>query len=198
MFDAGAEFDRQALAYPALDQDVLATLRASVLGHTEPPADGWVPFVLVVPEDPYESVPTLTLGGRKTKPGVVDRNYKEGEVTNFVPIKEVEALIPEGPAYVLFDVQRGEEFCNVPPQDAMETIAGRGRTPITIQEGVALVRAFPEILVKNKCFMLGGSRCGDRRVPAIWISENAPKLGWCWAGNPHTWLGTASAGSRGA
>ena len=44
--------------------------------------------------------------------------------------------------------------------------------------------------------MLAGSRCGDRRVPALWISEGAPKLGWCWAGNPHTWLGTASAGSR--
>ena len=27
----------------------------------------------------------------------------------------------------------------------------------------------------------------------MWISERAPKLGWCWDGNPHTWLGTASA-----
>ena len=34
------------------------------------------------------------------------------------------------------------------------------------------------------------------RVPALWISERAPKLGWCWDGNPHTWLGLASAGRR--
>ena len=56
----------------------------------------------------------------------------------------------------------------------------------------------PEVLEKNKCFMLAGSRARarDRRVPALWISERAPKLGWCWDGNPHTWLGTASAGGR--
>lgn len=43
----------------------------------------------------------------------------------------------------------------------------------------------------------------DARVPAIWISRgtgrdgparrDAPKVGWCWAGNRHTWLGHASA-----
>ena len=44
--------------------------------------------------------------------------------------------------------------------------------------------------------MLSGSRRGDRRVPAMWISAKAPKLGWCWDGNPHDWLGVASAGSR--
>lgn len=27
-------------------------------------------------------------------------------------------------------------------------------------------------------------------------SQNAPKLGWCWAGNPQTWLGMVSAGAR--
>jgi hypothetical protein len=33
-------------------------------------------------------------------------------------------------------------------------------------------------------------------VPALWIADRAPKLGWCWDGNPHTWLGTASAAHR--
>ncbi|MFG3335488.1 DUF5701 family protein [Streptomyces tendae] len=48
----------------------------------------------------------------------------------------------------------------------------------------------------EKCFSLGGSRCGDRRVPAIWVSKRAPKPGRCWEGNPHTWLGMAAAGAR--
>ncbi|QIZ36462.1 DUF5701 family protein [Saccharopolyspora sp. ASAGF58] len=48
----------------------------------------------------------------------------------------------------------------------------------------------------GKCFSVGGSRCGDRRVAAIWISQNAPKLGWCWEDNPHTWPGTASPAAR--
>jgi NhaA family Na+:H+ antiporter len=41
-----------------------------------------------------------------------------------------------------------------------------------------------------------GSRAGDRRVPALWLRRGHPKLGWCWAGNPHTWLGSASCGGR--
>ncbi|WP_412539623.1 DUF5701 family protein [Longispora sp. K20-0274] len=207
VFDTGTEFDRQVrglldLGYPELAgltaeefTALVAPAREDVLarGELAPATPSWIPFVLVVKVDPYRSVPLLTLAGKK-KPGVVDRNYGEGEVTRFVPVKELR--VPERAAYVVFDVERGEEFCDVRPQDAMETIAGRGRTPLTIEEGIAVVTHFPATLEKNRCFMLGGSRSGDRRVPALWISENAPKLGWCWAGNPHTWLGTASAGAR--
>ena len=98
------------------------------------------------------------------------------------------------------DVERGEEFCNVRPEEASKVVRSRGRTQLTIDEGIALVTQVPQLLEKNKCFMLAGSRrsaiAGDRRVPAMWISERAPKLGWCWDGNPHTWLGMASAGRR--
>ncbi|MGW0174505.1 DUF5701 family protein [Rhodococcus sp. NPDC003322] len=31
---------------------------------------------------------------------------------------------------------------------------------------------------------------------ALWISQRRPKLGWCWNGNPHSRLGSASAGRR--
>ena len=82
------------------------------------------------------------------------------------------------------------------PEEAFGVITGRGRSPLTIHEGIAVATHFPWLLVKNHCFMLSGSRRGDRRVPALWISERAPKLGWCWDGNPHDWLGVASAGRR--
>jgi hypothetical protein len=46
----------------------------------------------------------------------------------------------------------------------------------------------------------------DSRTPALWLSNGsgrdgterrgAPKVGWCWAGNRHTWLGFASAAGR--
>ncbi len=70
----------------------------------------------------------------------------------------------------------------------------------------------PDRLEPNKCFMTIGSRKPtarglDARTPAIWISggtgrdgvarRGAPKVGWCWAGNRHTWLGFASTGGRG-
>ena len=158
--------------------------------------DGRVPWVLVVTRDliaPEVRVPLLRLAGG-TSPGVVDRNHGEGDLATYHPLQELG--VPAGPAYLLVGVERGEEFCGVRPEDALPVITGRGRTPITIDEGIALVTQRPYVLEKNKCFMLSGSRRHDRRVPALWISERAPKLGWCWDGNPHSWLGVASASGR--
>ena len=157
---------------------------------------GRVPFILVVTSqvvDPYATVPLLALvkGGR---PGVVDRNHAEGDLKTYQPLPALG--VPDTAAYLIVDVERGEEFCGVRPEDALPVLTSRGRTPLTIDEGIALVTQAPHVLEKNKCFMLSGSRRHDRRVPALWISDRAPKLGWCWDGNPHSWLGVASAGSR--
>ncbi|WP_443056129.1 DUF5701 family protein [Streptomyces sp. NBC_00239] len=210
--DTSAEFDRQVqtlvdLGYPALAgltedafRDLFGPLRAPVTARAAgvrlPPAEGRAPFLLVVTRAlvPLEqSVPLTTLAGKKS-PGVIERFYAPGELERFVSLPEL--ALPDGAVYVVFDVDRGEEFCGAVPSDALSTVAARGRTPLTIEEGVAFVAQYPQALAKNKCFSLGGSRLGDRRVPALWISKGAPKLGWCWEGNPHTWLGLASAGGR--
>jgi hypothetical protein len=94
------------------------------------------------------------------------------------------------------DVDTGKDTVNVTPVDALQQIETRDRSPLTIEEGIAVITHFPEAVAKNAGFSLLGSRCGDRRVPALWISQGRPKLGWCWAGNPHTWLGSASCGRR--
>ncbi|MFW5420747.1 hypothetical protein J0910_29445 [Nocardiopsis sp. CNT-189] len=157
---------------------------------------GRVPFVLVVTRDvvPIEESMVRTALPRGRKPGFVDHSYEEGALARFTATGET--ALPDPRAYLLTGVDRGEEFCGAVPADAMAAIRERGRTPLTIEEGIALVTLFPAALEKNKCFSLGGSRCGDRRVPALWISGRAPKLGWCWEGNPHTWLGMASAAGR--
>ena len=198
------------LGYPALAGIPEPDLRAQV----EPLRDkaeaitgeftpARAPYVLVVTRDlvpPERSVPLLRLSdssGAGTKPGRIDRNHSEGDLAGYHPIEGCE---PPGAAYLLLEVERGEEFCDVRPEDATRTIRERGRTPLTIDEGIALVTQVPQVLEKNRCFMLAGSRrsaiSGDRRVPALWLSERAPKLGWCWDGNPHSWLGTASAAAR--
>ncbi|MGK5546116.1 DUF5701 family protein [Streptomyces sp. URMC 127] len=216
---AGAEFDRQVrtltgLGYPALAgltseefAALVAPLRARAVAHgaaggrQQPcdPESGRVPFLLVLPRNlaPIEETMPRTLLHRGSRPGFVDRSFEPGSLERFVATPETG--LPHGRAagvYLLFDVERGEEFCGAVPHEAMDTIARRGRTLLTIEEGIALITLFPRVLVKNKCFSLGGSRSGDRRVPALWISQKAPKLGWCWQGNPHTWLGMASAGAR--
>ncbi|MFD4997785.1 DUF5701 family protein [Streptomyces buecherae] len=223
--DAATAFDRQVsnlieLGYPAasgLDAErfaaLLAPLREAAVATTADPTDttdttdaagepgdeavtGRVPFVLVVTRSvvPIEETMPRTTLHRGRLPGFVDRSFEPGALERFVATDEV--ALPGHDAYLVLDVERGEEFCGAVPDDALRTIADRGRTPLTIEEGIALITHFPQVLVKNKCFSLGGSRSGDRRVPALWISQKAPKLGWCWQANPHTWLGVASAGGR--
>ncbi len=218
--NAGADFDRQVrtltdLGYPAMAglapegfAALVAPLRAEAVAHgaadgPQPydPEDGRVPFLLVVPRNlaPIEETMPRTVLHGGNRPGFVDRSFEPGALERFVATRETG--LPHGRdagAYLLFGIERGEEFCGAVPHEAMDTIAGRGRTLLTIEEGIALITLFPRILVKNKCFSLGGSRSGDRRVPALWISGKAPKLGWCWQGNPHTWLGMASASARSA
>ncbi|MFF5159148.1 DUF5701 family protein [Streptomyces sp. NPDC000348] len=209
--DPGAEFDRQVRHLIERDYPTMAGLTpqqftalvaplrnlAADIGHgVGEPGTGHIPFLLVVTRDVVaieQMMPRTTLRG-KAKPGFVDRSFEPGALERFVTIKE--AGLPDQCAYLLLDIERGEQFCGAVPNDAMDAITAKGRSLLTIEEGIAMITHFPEILVKNKCFSLGGSRSGDRRVPAIWISRHAPKLGWCWEGNPHTWLGMASAGSR--
>ncbi len=193
------------LGYPGLmgvkDDDLRELLEPLRHGAEEidaredPAAPGRTPYVVVVTRDlvdPYETVPLLRVG---SKAGVIDRNHAPGDLATYHPLPQIH--LP-GAAYLLVDVDRGEEFCGVRPEDALPVIERRGRTPLTIDEGIAVVTHAPWLLERNKCFMLSGSRRRDRRVPALWISDGAPKLGWCWDGNPHTWLGVASAGDRAA
>ncbi|MFG3580767.1 DUF5701 family protein [Micromonospora chersina] len=207
-YDAATEFDRQLdrlvqLDYPALAgltedafRDLLTPLRGTAVARAadlSAPTDGRVPFLLVTTRElvPVQERIALTTLAGKRKPGILDRNFPADDLPTFDPIKELE--VPAGPAYLLFDVDRGEEYRNQPPSIALTDMTERGRLPITIDEGLAFVTLHPPALASNRCFSLVGSRCGDKRVPALWISQGAPKLGWCWFGNPHTWLGSATA-----
>lgn len=207
-----AVLDRQVgtlldLGYPALAgltpselTDALAPLRETAAGLPDLRVDdppGRAPLVLVVTKalvDPELTVPLLRLAPNGTRVGILDPNHGEPGLAPYRPIEQVE--LPDPAAYLLLDVDRGEEFLGVTPEAALPVILRRGRTPLTIEEGIAVATHAPQVLERYRCFMLAGSRRGDRRVPALWISAGAPKLGWCWDGNPHDWLGVASAGGR--
>ena len=155
-------------------------------------AGGALSFVLVIntPLAPVRA--TLPLVERSGKRAIERLFPKESE--QFKPIEAV--MLPTGHAYLLLDIDRGADTLNVTPDDALDVINGSGRSPLTLEEGVALLTHFPEFLQPNHCFSMLASRCGDKRVPALWLSQGRPKLGWCWAGNPHSWLGSASCGAR--
>src|SRR5690606_7457803 len=65
----------------------------------------------------------------------------DAELASYAPIAGVE--IPEAPVYLLTDIDTGTELTNVTPESALTTITGRGRTPLTIAEGIALVTQRP-------------------------------------------------------
>ncbi|RYE79004.1 MAG: hypothetical protein EOO74_04415 [Myxococcales bacterium] len=150
----------------------------------------------------------VALVSRDDKPGFVVPDLTD--VEQFAPIDGVE--VPDGPVYLVTDPQRGDEMSNWSPDEALPVITGAGRSPMTIHEGLSWLLQQPEMLDRNHCFMTIGSRKPgakglDKRTPAIWISNgverdggrerrNSAKLGWCWAGNRHTWLGFGSVAGR--
>ena len=149
--------------------------------------------------------------------GLLTRHDKAGfvvvdmtDLDQFEPIAGVE--IPDAPLYLIHDVHRGDEMRNWSPTEALPAITSLGRSPLTISEGISWLFQEPKLLEPNHCFMTIASRRPrgtrlDARTPAIWISsgtgrdgtsnKNAPKIGWCWAGNRHTWLGFATTSQRG-
>ncbi len=131
------------------------------------------------------------------------------DLDEFTPIDA--AKVPNAPLYLLNDINRGDDMRNWSPDEALPAITALGRSPLTINEGISWLLQEPKILEPNYCFMTIASRKRhgarlDARTPAIWISggtgqdgkanKNAPKVGWCWAGNRHTWLGFASTSHR--
>lgn len=185
-----AGFEHRSLA------DVADALCAEVLARIGPTvaaaSPGQAPFVLVIPSGLLPAAMSMPLTSLRGRPGFVSADT--ADIAAFTPLPGLD--IPARALYALLDVRRGEEFCHIAPKDALVSILAAGRSPLTYDEGIALLTHNPGSLEKNKCFSLSGSRCGDKRVPALWISDRRPKLGWCWDGNPHTWLGSAHVGAR--
>lgn len=207
MTPAGVEFDRQLATlveggHPAAAGLSARALRRRLTALREPALAlaggshleiGRYGFVIVMRSALVPSHEAIALVRRRGRSGILSM-LAPSELAAFAPIDAVE--LPAGSAYLIKDIDTGIASRNVTPDDALAAIERDGRSPLTVEEGIALITHVPEAVATNGGFSLAGSRCGDRRVPALWISQGAPKLGWCWAGNPHTWLGTASCAGR--
>lgn len=164
--------------------------------------------VLAVHPSLVSTARLATLLRREGKAGfvVVDMS----DLADFTPTDDVH--VPDAPLYLVGDVTRDDDMLDWTPTDAHAELGRRARTPLTISEGVSWLLQEPGMLEPGRCFMCIGSRKKkatgglDSRTPALWISggtgrdgrqnKGAPKVGWCWAGNHHTWLGFASAAGR--
>ncbi|WP_328872082.1 DUF5701 family protein [Streptomyces sp. NBC_00287] len=147
---------------------------------------------------------------------LLDRDGKPGFVVTDMPdvdeFTPYEVELPQAPLYLVTGIDRGDHMANWSPEEALPALKKESRTPLVLTEGIHWILQQPAVLERNHCFMTIGSRLPkpngtfDARTPAIWISNgtgrdgrerrNAPKVGWCWWGNRHTWLGFGSAEGR--
>ena len=187
------EFDRQIGTYVAAGfgddlPDRLEPLRSAF----EIAEAGDVPPVVVLKRETIGSA--LMVADIDRDDGVAETFIYPEALDRYSLREGVE--LPKGEAYVISGVSKEPATRNVAPGDALERIAAAGRSPLTIEEGLAVWRQFPDVIAPNDGLSLAASTRGDKRVPAIWISKKRPKLGWCFFGVPHTWLATASLSSR--
>jgi hypothetical protein len=160
--------------------------------------------LLVTPAPPSALAPLLRRGERA---GFVVEDMTD--VDDFGPTDDAPA--PEAP-YVVTGLDRGDAYLDRTPAESVPEIVAAGRSPLTLGEALHWALLDPTVLERNACFMAAGSRLRrpngsyDARTPALWISngtgrdgeerKDAPKVGWCWWGNRHTWLGIASCAGR--
>lgn len=175
----------------AFASEHLEPLRAAAAGAVASD-DKHLPALIVITGEVIAPEDAMPLVAAKGKAGRVDMTPVAP--ADFAPIPDV--VPPAAPAYLLLDVDLGARFRSIRPEDALVTLRAEGRTPLTIDEGVSLLLQLPDALLTRTAFSLLASRRADQRVPALWTSYGAPRLGWCWDRNPHTWLGSASAARR--
>lgn len=116
------------------------------------------------------------------------------DIASFLPQDGFEP--PEGPFYLVLEPHTGTCYINREPDVARKLIDSDERLPLTLEEGLAIATQHPEWLLEKNGFNLLGSRSADGRVPSIWMSQNAPRLGAVWPNSRHTWLGNAYCVAR--
>ncbi|MFE1908295.1 DUF5701 family protein [Streptomyces gardneri] len=187
--------------------DALRTFAAEAVEGDDGGGNDGAGALLAVHPDRAPASALAPLLRRADKPGFVVVDMPD--VDDFAP-SGIE--LPDAPFYLVTGVDRGDRMSNWSPDEALPALTGEKRSPLVLTEGIHWVLQQPAALERSLCFMTIGSRLRkangamDARTPAIWISNgtgrdgrerrDAPKVGWCWWGNRHTWLGFASATGR--
>lgn len=175
--------DMSAAAFRALARPIIRALEDSDLGTQ----------ILLVPTRELVSPESLIartsinrMAGFTTMP--------PRDIASFLPQDGFEP--PEGPFYLVIEPHTGTCYINREPDVARKLIDSDERLPLTLEEGLAIATQHPEWLLEKNGFNLLGSRSADGRVPSIWMSQNAPRLGAVWPNSRHTWLGNAYCMAR--
>ena len=170
-------------AFRALAQPLISALESTELGEQ----------ILLIPTRELVSPESLIartsinrMAGFTTMP--------PRDIASFLPQNGFEP--PEGPFYLVLEPHTGTCYTNREPDVARKLIDSDDRLPLTLEEGLAIATQHPDWLAVKNGFNLLGSHSADGRVPSIWMSQNAPRLGSVWPNSRHTWLGNAYCEGR--
>ena len=153
-----------------------------------PIPEGHIPFVIVIGEKLLSLEKKIPLMELEEKKGFTSLDLSEFKTAEGVDI-------PEGMAYLVVDVENGKVMLGKSPDEAIKQFKKEGRSPLTTEEGVAVITRCPEIL-KDRYMDLSGSRLGAYNVASLWLSGGGPRLDWDRADGSFAKWGSASCGSR--
>ncbi len=147
-------------------------------------SDNHIPFIPVVPRSYW---------GLNALMNTIE--YKGIKGYSVLPPHEVtdEIQTPEKPYYI-YDVEDGKEYLGISPKDSEKKIAKDSRSPLTVQEGIALALHVP--VLQGHFLDCTGSRYRGN-VPGVGLfGGGVPGLGWGNLGGSSGRWGSPSCRSR--
>ncbi|MBI2633325.1 MAG: hypothetical protein HYW78_02955 [Parcubacteria group bacterium] len=151
--------------------------------------EGHIPFIIV----PSEKLLSL-----QKKVSLMEVEGEKGyTVLDLSELKTAEGVeIPESLVYLTVDVENGKAMLGKSPNKSVEHFREEYRFSLTVEEGVAFILYYPEIL-KDHNIDLPGSRFGDGKAADLWLIVGG-RLGldWHWANYSDAKWGSASCGRR--
>ena len=120
-----------------------------------------------------ELVPVAIAAARIEREGreLVLGHLTPDDLESFVPIDPFD---PHAPVYLAIDVDLGAGSRNVPPETALRDILEAGRSPLTLDEGIALVLQQPDAIARNWGFSMAGSRAAINAFLHSGSARNSP------------------------
>lgn len=153
--------------------------------------EGRIPFVIVPREKLLSLEKKILLMEDNGK-----RGFTELDLSKFKTMEGIE--IPESMAYLAVDIEDGTAMNAKSPDEAVKRFQKEDRSPLTAEEGVALVFQHPEILLGHLMHISGSRYDDDTKVALLsfdWM--DGPKLSWDYSNHSSgAFWGSASCGSR--
>lgn len=108
---------------------------------------------------------------------------------------EADAQIPS-PMYMLLDVEDGKNMVAKSPKDALKKFQKEARHPLSINESVALLTHYPELLKDHYLISAGSfyTTKDNESLPLLWLLDEHenPELHYAWFHIAHGSYGTGS------